>query len=387
VSAPPLIQQAPIQPTVTPTVAAALIAQPTLTPVAAAPAVKPAPPPAAKEYRPEIIAAVPDAEDISLGVEEMSTNALLAVGFILYLLFESSIFNATIKENSNEIHATGQRFLGKFQGSLTMVSGKFGTESFLTALVRPLAVLGLSALVYSFLNPSFGLNRETAVLFISLMIAVGVSIYTYEGLQVYVSERRFHLDSIIQFFPAAIVFAVLTVTISRISDLNPGLVLGFVAGAVVLGPREPDEDEAGMIVYFPMLALLVVSLVAWAMIGPTRSLAEDGGFLGAALEAAFVLLFASGIQGLLFNLLPITFLDGQKLWRWNPFAWLSIAIPSAFIFFHVIVNRSGTFASASGERSVQMLIIVCVVFWLLTMATWVFFKVRKAREARVEVEV
>jgi Zn-dependent protease len=160
------------------------------------------------------------------------------------------------------------------------------------------------------------------------------------------------------------------------------LVLGFVAGAVVLGPREPEEDEAGMIVYFPMLALLAVSLVSWAMIGPTRSLAQDGGFLGASLEAAFVLLFVSGIQGLLFNLLPITFLDGQKVWRWNPLAWLSIAVPSAFIFFHVIVNRSGTFASATGERSIQMLIAVCAIFWVLTVGAWVFFRIRKAREAR-----
>ena len=95
------------------------------------------------------------------------------------------------------------------------------------------------------------------------------------------------------------------------------------------------------------------------------------------MEAGTALLFVAGIQGLLFNLIPVTFLDGLKVWRWSKLAWLSIAVPSAFIFFHVIVNRDGTFASASGERSVQMLIAVCAVFWLLTVAVWLYFHMKE----------
>ena len=37
---------------------------------------------------------------------------MLAVGLILYLLFESSIFNATIKENSDLLHYQGSRLIG-----------------------------------------------------------------------------------------------------------------------------------------------------------------------------------------------------------------------------------------------------------------------------------
>jgi hypothetical protein len=202
----------------------------------------------------------------------------------------------------------------------------------------------------------------------------------YEGAQVIVSEQRFGLNSMVQFFPAAIIFAMLTVAISRISDLNPGLVLGFVAGAVVLGPRAPTDDEAGQIVFLPMLALMAVSLLAWFLMAPARAWAENGSFVSASVEAALALLFVAGIQGLLFNLIPVTFLDGLKVWRWSKLAWLSIAVPSAFIFFHVIVNRDGTFASATGERSVQMLIAVCVVFWLFTMALWLFFHLREQRQ-------
>lgn len=250
-------------------------------------------------------------------------------------------------------------------------------ESSFYSFLRAGLVLAISAFIYSFLDPAFGLNSHTGVLFVSLLLAVGISIYVYEGAQVIVSEQRFGLNSMVQFFPAAIIFAMLTVAISRISDLNPGLVLGFVAGAVVLGPRAPTDDEAGQIVFLPMLALMGVSLLAWLLMAPAREWAQNGSFVAASVEAALALLFVAGIQGLLFNLIPVTFLDGLKVWRWNKLAWMSIALPSAFIFFHVIVNRDGTFASATGERSVQMLIAVCAVFWLFTMAMWLFFHLRE----------
>jgi hypothetical protein len=252
-------------------------------------------------------------------------------------------------------------------------------ETPLLSFLRAGLVLAISAFIYSFLDPDFGLNYHTGVMFVSLLLAVGISIYVYEGAQVIISEQRFGLESMVQFFPAALIFALLTVAISRVSDLNPGLVLGFVAGAVVLGPRAPTDKEAGQIVYVPMLALLAVSLLAWLLMAPARDWAQNGSFMSASVEAALALLFVAGIQGLLFNLIPVTFLDGLKVWRWSKLAWLSIAIPSAFIFFHVIVNRDGTFASAAGERSVHMLIAVCAVFWVFTMAIWLFFHLREQR--------
>jgi hypothetical protein len=329
------------------------------------------------EYRPQIIAALPELEDVPLDAAALGTNAFLAIGLVLYLLFESSIFNATIKENSDMLHYQGQRLIGPLAAGFTALHEKLHNEDRLMTFLRAVLVLSISAFIYSFLDPDFGINRHTGVMFISLVAAVGISIYVYEGAQVIVSEQRFGIDSMVQFFPAAIVFALLTVAISRISDLNPGLVLGFVAGAVVIGPRAPSDDEAGQIVYLPMLALLAVSLLAWLLMAPARGWAEDGTFLGASIESALALLFVAGIQGLLFNLVPVTFLDGLKVWRWSKLAWLSIAVPSAFIFFHVIVNREGTFASATGERSVQMLIAVCVVFWLLTVGIWLYFHLRE----------
>jgi hypothetical protein len=362
-----------------------VVAQLPVIPASIAPQLPQPPPPAPpSEFRPRIVAAVPEIEDIPVDAAALGTNAALAAGLVLYLLFESSLFNATVKENSDLLHYQGQRLIGPLQTSFLALSSKLKAEDTLMSFLRAALVLMVSALIYSFLDPTFGINRHTGVLFFSLLMAVGISIYVYEGAQVVVSEQRFGLNSMVQFFPAAIVFALLTVAISRLSDLNPGLILGFVAGAVVLGPRAPDDKEAGQIVYWPMLALMGVSLLAWILMAPARQWAQDGTFLSASIEAALALLFVAGIQGLLFNLIPVTFLDGLKLWRWSKLAWLSVAVPSAFIFFHVIVNRDGTFASASGERSIQMLIAVCAVFWVLTMGLWLFFHLREQRQRSLE---
>lgn len=132
-------------------------------------------------------------------------------------------------------------------------------------------------------------------------------------------------------------------------------------------------------IFIPMLILLALSLLSWLVLAPLRGWAEDGNFFGAVFEAVAVAMFVGGIQGLLFNLVPLEFVDGQKVWQWSRIAWFSISLPVTFLFIHVLMNPNGDFDSPVEETSLRALLILCVAIWLATAAVWLYFRQRKAR--------
>src|SRR5690606_18038191 len=94
-------------------------------------------------------------------------------------------------------------------------------------------VLGVTGALYALLDPGAGMNSATAVLFISVVIGAGVLTYVYSGLEVFMTERHFGLDSAVRLFAPCVVIAAVSILVSRLIDLHPGVVYGFVASAVV----------------------------------------------------------------------------------------------------------------------------------------------------------
>ncbi|MGE0686135.1 MAG: FGLLP motif-containing membrane protein, partial [Dehalococcoidia bacterium] len=346
------------------------------------PGVVPTPTPRAgtqSENRPELFDEVLDTQEITTNLETIATNALLAT-ILLALLVDVSIFNTTIKENEDMILGWLGGFAAPFHALTNAWTGT-ARDSMLVRLMKPLSILGGSAAIYSLLNPDVTLDTGLLVLFLSLLVGIGVATYVYEGVQVFVSERLFNLPSSIRFFPVAIVIALASVIISKTTSLNPGLVYGFVAGAALLAARDPDEREAGITIYLAMLAVFAVSLIAWLLIAPIRTFSDDNDFWALVVEGAAISVFLGGIQGLLFSLIPLSFIDGEKIWRWSRPAWLAITFPTAFIFFQVVLKQDGTLSEASGEPGVTALIIFVAASWLFTGAVWLFFKLKQPRAA------
>ena len=134
------------------------------------------------------------------------------------------------------------------------------------SLLYPVALIALTALIYSALDPHFGFNDSSLVLVVALMIGLALTTFLYEGGQVLFSQRAFGVPAAIRAYPVAIVIAAASVGLSRIVDLNPGVIFGFVAAAA-LTSGNVGHRQHGMIVFVPMLVLLAISLIALALIG------------------------------------------------------------------------------------------------------------------------
>lgn len=337
--------------------------------------------------RPEIVQSLVLPRQLSGDVNVVGTNIALAAATMVTILLTATMFNQTVQENSDSIERFLGRFLAPLRGAARRLGRVFdalsGSGGGLAAVAGPVAVLALTALVYGFAEPGFGLNDKSFVLVASLVFGVGAVTYTYSGGQALVSSRGHGIPGGVRLFPAGLAIAVVSVLISRVEDFQPGIIYGFIASFAVFGAAALNRRQLGHVVFFPGLGLLVLSVIAWLLVDPFRDLARDheGSVLAAVPEAVAAAIFVGGLEGLFFNMVPVEFMDGKKLWDWNKAAWAVMTLLTAFLFWHVLLNTEKSYFSALQQAAPLTAVLLLAICAVMTSALWMFFKLRQPSPA------
>jgi hypothetical protein len=330
-----------------------------------------------------------DPTDISLDPLDIGVNLLMAIIMLGVILFTSNVINGIIGENLEEIPS----FFGKLFGPVKklmpagVAEGATATPLQIgAALFSVLAVLLLNGLIYSFLDPNFGWNNESLVMFLSLVIGVAIVTYVYGMSQVLLTSRRFGVPAGIKLFPIALGIAVFSVVISRVTEFQPGIVYGFVASYALLANALLEDKQNGQVVFYPSLVLMAFCVLCWFLVLPARELTGDSeGWYGALPEAILVTIFIGGLEGLFFNLMPIEFLEGKYVWDWSKIRWLMLMILAAFLFWHVLLNSEGAYDEMIQPTSALTAGIVIAICVTLTGSAWLYFKLKNGGEELAEV--
>ncbi len=396
----PAAQAPPLVPTFTP------IPAPTETPVPATPAptasvtvqtqvVTPTPsptptqellPPATAEPR-TFLDNQPGFSEISTNISVVGTNLFLAVLSLLTLLVATTVFNSTLEENARDIEAVARKItdsprVAPMAAALGWLSEEEagGTHALLNWL-KPILIVLITAAIYAVIDPNFGFNNDTLVLITALVAGLAMATFLYEGGQVLWSTRRYGTPAAMRVYPVAILIALGSVVLTRITNLHPGIIFGFVTAAAIFPRGAMSKREKGMIILVPLVGLMIVSFVAFALIDPLRRLSQDNsGVLYALPETIAIALFVGGAESALLILLPIRFNDGERIWEWNKLLWVILAVPATFAFFHIIIANDDGVRSITNNTNAMTLIIVCLVVLVISFATWLFFKLRDMGE-------
>jgi hypothetical protein len=316
------------------------------------------------------------ARDVSSDAGVLGTNIVLAGLSLLLLVATAELFNKTVEEN----HDTFKRFFRVIFGPIEVISAKLhewaGDGSLFGKLGAPAVVLGVGALMYGLAEPGFGFNGKSVAVLISVVVSLVVLTYFYNGAQIVVSNRL-GVPTAFRLFPVGIAFALASVALTRLDDFQPLVIYGFIASTVAIGGMERTRDQDGKTIFYPVLALLALCAVAWLLLDPFRALASDhGGWLAAVPEAIAAGVLVGGLEGLFFQMVPLRYLDGHKVWSWNKAAWLAAAGLTAFLTWEILLNHERSSMSAVTHGAPEVAMAAMIVCFALSIGLYAYFRLR-----------
>jgi len=308
------------------------------------------------------------------------TNLWLTLLILFLFGLTSEIFNSTMDANRVTVHGWWSRLL---HGPLALFAalnlsgrsiGALSGRGRIWSIARVILVLSLIGLVYGFLSPDFGLNPQSAILILSLVIGCGFLTFFSEGSTTRLARRRYHASASVELYGTAILVAILAVVVSRLVDFSPGLVYGFIASAVIVAPAALAKRDDATLVLIPAFGVLVVSVLAFLLLGPVREAARGGEPLPALAESVLAMIMVGGLEGLFITLIPLTFMDGAIVKDWSRVGWAITFGIVTFLWWQLLLNRTSSYLNAFQQTNVQVVLFTLVVFMLTTGGLWSYFR-------------
>jgi outer membrane biosynthesis protein TonB len=349
-------------------------------PPAAAPIVPTPSAGAENDYVPALVSSIEGPDPGGIDPAVVTTNLLLTLLILLLFGLTAEIFNSTMDSNRDTVHGWWARLL---HGPLALFAalnlsgrsiGALSGRGRIWSIARVILVLSLIALVYGFLSPDFGLNPQSGILILSLVIGCGFLTFFSEGSQTRLARRRYHASASVELYGTAILVAILAVVVSRLVDFSPGLVYGFIASAVIVAPAALAKRDDATLVLIPAFGVLVVSVLAFLLLGPVREAARGGEPLPALAESVLAMIMVGGLEGLFITMIPLTFMDGAIVKDWSRIGWaISFGIVT-FLWWQLLLNRTASYLNAFQQQNVQVVLFTLVVFMLTTGGLWSYFR-------------
>ena len=317
---------------------------------------------------------------VSLDPVVLVGSAALALALVVVMPFPAELFNKTLEANLAEIRAAFAR--------LPIVGGRFraraetspasGSRQLLTAA----AVVLAGALLYGFLDPSFGPDLPSAILFIGLAASL-VTVTWLANLPLRVLRHRLTGDAgRLWAAPATLLVAAGAVLLSRIANFEPGYLYGLIVGYAFVA-EVPERDE-GRGLAGGAWWMLGIAVVAWFALGAVRMPGIEPSLPAAVLGSVFAALTVAGIEGIVFGMLPLRFLHGEPVFRWSHARWAVLYGLGLFAFFWIILDPANGFLSPQTGPSFVTAVALFAVFGIGSVLFWAYFRGRHAWVAAPE---
>jgi hypothetical protein len=317
--------------------------------------------------RSAFVRSVLDPTELKLSFSHVGQNLLLAALLVLLIAFPSELFNATVQEHYDEINGWVHR--GRLAGLRRRLS------QLPTPLV--LAFFGAGgALLYSQLSPGFGFNKASLALLIGMFLAIAGASFIFDVTRASYIRRRFSVEGRLKAFPTGLALGALLVLLSRVVHFQPGYLYGLFTGLVF--QTELSQKREGESMFAAGATLLGIGAAAWLLWIPVKHLAtHHGASLGVlSLDAALSSLWIAAMCGIVFGLLPIRWLNGEKVFAWSRAGWALIYGVAMFVFIQTALLPKGGFIGSSKKGSLLSMLILFVSFGALSVLFWGYFRYR-----------
>jgi hypothetical protein len=308
--------------------------------------------------------------DVNTDVGAFGGSLVLALLMLLIIGFAGELFNNTVENNYTEISGWFRKRPLRW---LRDLGGRFAGE----ARVGLLAFIALTALVSSFVDPSFGLDLRSLAEFLGFFVGLVVVLASFK-LPAMLAHRRKTGDlGRLRPLPWALVIAIVFVLVSRIGNLQPGYLYAIVLGAIFV--KEVTPQEEGRETFYGSLWTLGAAVVSWLGLTWLRGTGADpSGFGMTLLSIAFAAVVVGGLEATAFGLMPLRFMPGYPMYQWNRLGWALLWGLSLFGFVHILISPSSGYVSELSPSAFVAALGVFAGFGAISIGTWLYFRVRPA---------
>ncbi|MBL8775024.1 MAG: Ig-like domain repeat protein [Acidimicrobiales bacterium] len=321
--------------------------------------------------RSELVFGIPDPRDVDWSGRHVRQNLVLTLLLILLIALPAELFNSTLKEHYHRVN----RPLRGIQAWLAALEAHLLTAPNGVLLVG-FALVG--AAIASQLDPSFGLNATSMVLFSALALAFVTITLVLELARIPYLDRRAgrRREHHLRLFPLVLILGAIFVVVSRLAEFRPGYVFGITCG-LLLADDVGEEDNARSLVMAAVL-LLATSLGAWLLWLPLVDEVQGASpSLWVLFGDAFLAtLWISCLQVVVFGYAPLEALYGKIVQRWSWPAWIAIYGVAVFLLVSFLLHPSaGRWGGLTTTTFLQMMTLF-VVFLVASVVLWAWFRFR-----------
>jgi hypothetical protein len=316
---------------------------------------------------------LPSPTKVSLQVKQVAQDGFLAVLLLALLSLPIRIINDTLTANTDRLAALAARVR---RLRLWVVASRR----------RPPLAVGLAlvaiagACEYGFVEPSFGLDSSSLALVTGIATAFLILSIVTKLLKLIYLRSVHHATGSLTLFPAFALIGLACVVVSRSVGLQPGLILGTLAGFTIAAKLR--KEQIGRAAALSAATLAVIAVIAWVARSPLVAAAgPDGAFLPSALDVMLTAIVVTAAQTLAFGMLPLSFLDGAALFAWSKIVWGVFAVLGAFAFVHVLLHPASGAGSFTGR--VTYLAILLAIYFVVAISFWAIFRFRANRATPV----
>jgi len=153
-----------------------------------------------------------------------------------------------------------------------------------------------------------------------------------------------------------------------------------VLGAIFV--TEVSDKEEGRETFIGSIWTLAAAVVAWLGLTWVRTVgfAEDS-FEVTLASTAFAAILVAGLEATAFGLMPLKFMPGYAIYKWNRLGWAVLFGLSVFAFIHVLIGPTSGYVSELSPAAFFAALGVFAAFGALSIATWAYFRLRRSTAA------
>jgi hypothetical protein len=305
---------------------------------------------------------------VDFSARNVGTNLVVAAILLLMIMFPAELFNNTLKENYDEV-------LGWFGSLRSRVS------RWVAALERiPFARFYAGVLFVAVLGGLGTLlagggadSQESLRVGAGIMAGALFCAFLSGHIALLVARRNFGTPGRIRMRPLGLILALLCVVLSRSIGFHPGYLYGLIASFEIQRELRKHEDARVVLVWGGTVFGFAIG--AWSLLQVVQPAAEHSHNIWMlSSEEALVALAIEGLTGLCLALLPISFMEGVRVWGWSRIGWALMYFGIAFTFFQIVVHPE--FAGREATTPLWVWLGLFLGFGVISVAFWSYFRFR-----------